>query len=111
MADYTQQVRGEEMTTGGGQAMTSNTKDALHRLVDRLPEGEVHAAHRFLEFLAGAQPGVEASDRQYSLGDAPEEDEDLSAAEEAALAEALARRARGEARYVVHQDARRALGW
>lgn len=91
--------------------MKTETKDVLHRLVDRLPAQEIQAARRFLEFLVSGSAGVEAERPAYSLEDAPEEDEELSEAEEMALADALARRARGEARYVAHEDVRRELGW
>ena len=47
----------------------------LHGLVDRLPESEMYTARRFLEYLAGR---------------AAEDDEPLSADEEAALAAGLA---------------------
>ena len=42
----------------GGTAVEAKTKDAatrrerLYRLVDRIPEREVHAAERYLEYLA-----------------------------------------------------------
>jgi hypothetical protein len=31
--------------------MTAETKATLHRLVDELPDGEIHTAQRFLEYL------------------------------------------------------------
>jgi hypothetical protein len=90
--------------------VTTETRDVLHRLVDRLPAREIQVARRFLEFLVSGPTGVEAEQPLHSLGDAPEEDEELSEAEQMALADALARRARGEARYVAHEDVRRELG-
>jgi hypothetical protein len=42
---------------------------------------------------------------------APDEDEELSPEEDATLAEARARRARGEARYTPSEELRREIGW
>lgn len=33
------------------------TRQPLHRLIDLLPEDEIHTAFRFLEFLAGVRQG------------------------------------------------------
>ncbi len=53
--------------------MEANVKEHLYRLVDQIPEGEVHAARRYLEYLAEhGDPFVS------SLMEAPEEDEELS---------------------------------
>lgn len=58
-------------------------KEELYRLVDRLPENEVHAARRFLEFLAdlSRDPVLRA------LHEAPLDDEPLTP-EEAAESDA-----------------------
>ena len=32
--------------------MEANPRDRLYRLVNRLPDGEIHAAERYLEYLA-----------------------------------------------------------
>lgn len=37
--------------------MATAAREHLHGLVDRLPEGEINAAERFLEFLASEQVG------------------------------------------------------
>jgi hypothetical protein len=37
---------------------TTKAKERLYRLVDQIPEGEVHTAERFLEYLAAAQDPV-----------------------------------------------------
>jgi len=68
------------------------TKERLHRLVDELPDDELQAAERFLEYLrlTGRDPFLRA------LLEAPVDDEPLSTAEEAALAEAEEQLARGE---------------
>ena len=68
------------------------TKERLHALVDVLPEQEQDTAARVLEALAGLEPG----DPVYTLATAPLDDEPETAAEEAAVAEALAASARGE---------------
>lgn len=31
--------------------MEAKTKERLYRLVDRIPQGELHAAQRYLEYL------------------------------------------------------------
>jgi hypothetical protein len=77
-------------------------RERLHSLVDTLPEGEMHVALRFLEFL-----GTEESVPLWSLRDAPVDDEPLTAEDEAALAEAERDLANG--RVVTHDEARRFL--
>ena len=60
--------------------MEAKAKDRLYRLVDRIPEGEVHAAERYLEYLAEhGDPLVRA------LMSAPEVDEPLSEEDRQAL--------------------------
>jgi Asp-tRNA(Asn)/Glu-tRNA(Gln) amidotransferase A subunit family amidase len=69
------------------------TKDQLHRLVDALPNGEIVAAQRFLEFLTAfnsQDPVLRA------FLDAPYDDEPLTPEEAAAVDEARAEIARGE---------------
>ena len=77
-------------------------RERLHSLIDTLPEDEVHVALRFVEFL-----GTEESPSLWSLRDAPIDDEPLTAADEAALAEAEQDIAEG--RVVSHAEARRIL--
>ena len=50
------------------------TKEELHRLVENLPNNELHAARRFLEYLCelNSDPVLRA------LGQAPEDKEPLS---------------------------------
>ena len=59
-------------------------KDDLHRLIEELPDGEAHAARRFLEYLrnVGSDPLLKA------LMEAPEDDEPETEEERAAVAEA-----------------------
>ena len=58
-------------------------KDELHRLVDELPQKELHGAKRFLEYLRNmGDPFLEA------LMEAPEDDEPETEEEKAAVAEA-----------------------
>ena len=68
------------------------TKEDLHRLVDRLPDSEVPAAERYLEFLAvaGHDPLLRA------LANAPLDDQPESDEERAAVGEARAELERGE---------------
>lgn len=69
-----------------------NIKEELHRLVDALPEEEAPAARRFLQWLVAEEgdPVIK------SLLLAPEEDEEITAEEEAAVQEAREQVARGE---------------
>jgi hypothetical protein len=60
-------------------------RDRLHRLVDQVPEAEVHSAEVFLEFLRQRRDPVRAA-----FEAAPEDDEPLSAEDEASLDEAKA---------------------
>jgi hypothetical protein len=59
-------------------------KEELHRLVDRLPEGEAQAAQRFLEYLCdfAEDPFLAA------LRNAPEDDEPTTPEEDQAVEEA-----------------------
>ncbi len=77
-------------------------RERLHTLIDTLPEDELQAALRFLEYL-----GTEGMPSLYSLRDAPADDEPLTTADEAALAEAETDVAEG--RVVSHDEARRRL--
>ncbi len=53
--------------------MEANPRDRLYRLVNRLPDAEVHAAERYLEYLtAQGDPLIRVAMA------APEEDEELS---------------------------------
>lgn len=66
------------------------TRERLHRLVDELPESELHAAERYLDFLRTAgDPLLRA------LAAAPVDDEPLTPDDEAAIAEARAEYERG----------------
>jgi hypothetical protein len=80
------------------------TKEDLHRLVDKLPESEVPAAERYLEYLSVARqdPFLRA------LLNAPLDDEPETEDERAAMAEARAALERGEV--ITDEDLRRDLG-
>lgn len=69
-----------------------STKEQLHRLVDALPESELHAARRFLEYLRNmrSDPVLRA------LMEAPEDDEPETPEEAAAVKEAWQEYLRGE---------------
>jgi hypothetical protein len=71
----------------------TSAKAELHRLVDALPEREVHAARRFLEYLRDAGDPV-----LRAFMEAPEDDEPLTPEEEAAIREGQEALARGEVR-------------
>ena len=78
-------------------------RDRLHALVDDLPEPEVHTALRFVEYLRHdtADPVAQA------LRDAPLDEEPLTEADLAELAEA--ERDWQEGRVVPHDQARQEL--
>ena len=66
--------------------MKTETKTRLHRLVDKLPEGEIHAAERYLEYLTEqADPLVTALSNAAEV-DEPLTDDDRAALEEGRLA-------------------------
>ena len=70
------------------------TRQQLHRLVDQLPESEIGTAQRVLEALTalGHDPLLQM------LADAPEDDEPLTAEEEALIEEGRQQLQRGEGR-------------
>jgi hypothetical protein len=80
------------------------TKEGLHRLIDELPEAVLPVVERYLE-------SVRDDPVLHALATAPEEDEELSPEEAAALAEARARRAAGDNRYTPSEELRREIGW
>lgn len=79
------------------------SKDTLHHLIDRLPEGEVRSAERYLEFLCerGEDPVVKM------LLEAPEDDEPTTAEENRAAEEAWQEYLQGKGRTLaeVRKDA------
>jgi predicted transcriptional regulator len=75
----------------------------LHTLVDELPDAELPAAKRFLEYL---RQQVEDPLRVF-LNAAPIDDEPVTDEDLAAIREALAERARGEV--VSHEEVKRIL--
>jgi alkylated DNA nucleotide flippase Atl1 len=62
----------------------AKAKERLHRLVDQIPEGEVHTAERFLEYLTTADDPV-----LRALMNAPEGDEPITDDERPAIQEGL----------------------
>lgn len=79
------------------------TKEELHRLVDELPQGELGAARRYLEYLRNmGDPALRAL-MQAPLDDEPQEDWERSAVTEA-YADIAADRITG------HDDVRREFG-
>ena len=85
------------------QTSTPAGREALHALVEALPDDTLDEASRYLRGLATDDPVLKAALL------APAEDEPISAQEEALVAEARATRARGEG--VADEDLDRALGW
>ena len=78
---------------------TSANRDSLHRLVDEIPDSELHAARRMLQYLRDqSDPLLRA------LLDAPEDDEPLTEQDAAAL------EANREGAYIPHEDLKRELG-
>ena len=84
-------------------AMEAKAKERLYRLVEQIPEGEVHTAERFLEYLAAADDPV-----MRALLNAPEDDEPLSAEDREALEEG--RKALAEGDVVSDEELRAELG-
>ena len=87
--------------------MAIDARESLHDLIDHLPEGELHAARRFLEFLVADQTHDDPLIR--ALAAAPDDDEELSAEEEARMSAAYDRFARGEGRYLSNDEMARRL--
>jgi hypothetical protein len=69
------------------------TKERLHRLIDELPESELHAALRFLEYLRD----LDEDPLLLALMQAPEDDEPDTPEERQASDEAWQEYLRGEA--------------
>ena len=69
--------------TSGKIAMEAKARERLYRLVDQIPEGEVHAAARYLEYLAEhGDPFIR------KLMNAPIHDQPVTPEEEEAVREA-----------------------
>jgi hypothetical protein len=78
-------------------------RQVLHTLVDELPEPELPAARRFLEYLRQQSP-----DRlRLALDAAPLDDEPVTADDLAAIREGFEEYARGET--VPHEEVKRLL--
>ncbi len=69
-----------------------SAKEELHQLIDKLPEGELQAAQRFLEYLCNR----EGYGLLRALHEAPEDDEPEAPEEAAAVRKAREQLARGE---------------
>ena len=82
---------------------TTTKREALHRLADELPEDELHAAERYLQFLREkGDPLLRA------LMNAPYDDEPETKEERQAVAEARAEADRGE--LIPHEEVKRRWG-
>jgi predicted transcriptional regulator len=78
-------------------------RQVLHTLVDKLPDEELVAAERFLEYLRfRSEDSLRAL-----LAEAPVDDEPVTEEDLAAIREGLAEKARGEV--VSHEEAERLL--
>ena len=84
--------------------MEAKAKERLYRLVDRIPDGEVHTAERFLEYLAS----VDDDPLVRALMNAPDMEEPLSDEDREALEEG--RRALEAGDIVSHEELRKAIG-
>lgn len=83
--------------------MEAKAKERLYRLVDRIPPGEVHAAERYLEYLAElGDPFIR------KLMNAPFDDEPVSEEDRADLEEG--RRALAEGDVVTDEELCAELG-
>jgi hypothetical protein len=80
------------------------TREALHQMIDELPEAALPAVARYLA-LVRDDPFL------HSLLTAPEEDEELSTEEQAALAAARRRRAEGSVQYTPNEVLQQEIGW
>jgi hypothetical protein len=78
-------------------------RQALHTLVDELPEPELPAARRFLEYLRHQPPDP----LRLVLDAAPLDDEPVSDDDLAAIREGFEEKARGET--VPHEEVKRLL--
>jgi len=77
-------------------------KERLHHLIEYLPENELHAAQRYLEYLHDqGDPFLRA------LANAPEDEEEETPEERAAVLEAADDIAAG--RLIPHEEVRRRL--
>ena len=79
------------------------TKEKVHRVIDELPESELHTALRFLEYLRD----VRGDPLLRALMEAPEDDEPLTPEEAQGVDEAWQEYLRGEA--VSAEEAKREL--
>ena len=79
------------MTPTVTDTMEAKAKERLHRLIDEIPEGEVHTAERFLEYLTTADDPV-----LRALMNAPEDDEPVTDEDREALEEGRAALAAGD---------------
>jgi hypothetical protein len=70
------------------------SKEQLHRLIDELPEHELHAAQRFLEYLRD----IGSDSVLRALMEASEDDEPTTPDEDEGAADAWHEYLRGEAR-------------
>lgn len=83
--------------------MEAKAKERLYRLIDQIPEREIHAAERYLEYLTEhGDPFMRA------LLNAPESDESLSDEDREALEEGRAALAAGDV--VTDEELRAELG-
>jgi hypothetical protein len=81
----------------------AKARERLYRLVDRIPDGEVHTAERFLEYLTNVDDSLVRA-----LMSAPEDDGPLSEADQEALEEG--RRALAEGDVVSDEELSTELG-
>lgn len=83
-------------------ATTDDLRADLRRLVDQLPEGELHAARRFLEYVLYHGDPVLRAFKEAPLDDEPESEEERAAVEEA-------RQDFAAGRVVSHEEVKRRL--
>ena len=70
-------------TVYGPRTMEQQPRKHLHQLIDDLPEQEIQAARRYLQFLCGQDDPVLRAIRSAPVDDEPLTDEDRAAIDEA----------------------------
>ena len=86
----------------GRADLSPDRRERLRRLVEFLPQAELHAAERYLEFLVGPDPGIRA------VVHAPWDDEPLTDEDRKAIEEG--RRDIEEGKGIPHSEIRAKFG-
>ena len=76
-------IQGNSIKAKGKSRETAAVKDALHRLVDELPDGKLHAAREYLEYLRDMGDPFLRALREAPVDDEPTTPADIEASDEA----------------------------